>query len=309
MRAVRIHGYGGVEKLTLEEVPVPRPQAGDVVVRIFASSVNPIDWRIRSGSVQARLPVTLPKTLGCDFSGTVSEVGAGVTDFKVGDEVFAYSKAGTEGTYADYIRIPAAHIALRPQSLSLLDCAAVPLGAMTSYVALVEEAKLSDGQSVLIHAAAGGVGSMGVQIAKHVGAKVYATGSSKSADLIRSLGADVFINYNHEKFEDVARDMDVVLDGIGGEVQVRSLDCLKPNGFLAAIVNPPDTEVLKARGLRGKRCEARPDGALMAKFAKGVDDGALRPIIATVLPLEEIREAHRLSETGHMHGKILIQVG
>lgn len=308
MRAVRIHGYGGVEQLQLEDVPIPEPKSGEVLVRIAASTVNPIDWRMRSGSVQARLPLQLPLTLGCDFSGVIAQLGDGVNDFKVGDEVFGYCGVQRDGTYADYIALPAAHVALRPRTLTMLESAAVPLGSLTAYVALFEDAQLQSGQSVLIHAAAGSVGSMGVQLAKQAGAKVYATGSAGSAELIRSLGADVFIDYRNQKFEDVARNVDVVLDTIGGETGARSWACLRLGGFMACVATPPDAALMQQYQRRGVRSNARPDGELLARFAALVDAGQLRPIIERVLPLEQIQEAHRLSETGHMHGKIVLQV-
>jgi NADPH:quinone reductase-like Zn-dependent oxidoreductase len=308
MRAVRIHGYGGVDQLRIEDVPIPRPGPGEILVQVAASTVNPIDCKMRSGAVQARLPLTLPITLGCDFAGTVTELGDGVTRFRIGDEVYGYCGVQRDGSYAEYVALPAEHAALRPRQISMLESAAVALASLTAYVAVFEDAGLKKGQRVLIHAAAGSVGSMAVQLAKEAGAIVYATGSAGSADLIRSLGADVVIDYRSQKVEDVARDLDVVLDAIGGETGARSWACLRPGGFMACIVTPPDAALMQRHQCRGVRSNARPDGALLEKFAALVDAGQLRPIIDRVLPLDEIREAHRLSETGHMHGKIVLRV-
>jgi NADPH:quinone reductase-like Zn-dependent oxidoreductase len=308
MLAVRTYRYGGVEELRLEEVPTPEPDAGEVLVRIAAAAVNPIDWRLRSGEARGRLPLTFPVTLGGDFSGTVAALGDGVDTFQIGDEVYGYCGVQRDGAYAQYIALPAAHVARRPRTLSIEDSAAVPLGALTAHVALMEDAGLTDGQSVLIHAAAGGVGVMAVQLAKAAGAKVYATGSAASVDLITSLGADVVIDYGAQRFEDVARGMDVVLDGVGGRTQDRSWACLRPGGFMAAIVNPPDLATAGQYKCRAKRCSARMDGALLARFAAMVDAGRLRPVIDRVLPLGEVQQAHRLSEAGHSHGKIILRV-
>jgi len=307
MRAIQIHEFGGYEQLTFHDISVPKICHEEVLVKICASSVNPIDWKIRSGAVQARLPVQLPFTLGCDFSGIIEKVGEHVSRFKPGDEVYGYCAADCGGAHADYIALSANDIALRPKSLSLIESAAVPLGALTAYIPLFEDAGLSSGQRVLIHAAAGGVGSMAVQLAKHAGAQVFATGSASSGELIESLGADVVIDYNNEKFENIATQVDVVFDAVGGDTQIRSLDCLRANGYLAAIVNPPDLEVLAQRNLRGKRCAARPDGRILTEVAAMIDAGKVRPIVAEVMPLDKLSEAHKLSETGHVHGKIILR--
>jgi NADPH:quinone reductase-like Zn-dependent oxidoreductase len=308
MRAIRTHAYGGVEQLQLEDIPIPVPKPDEVLVRIAASTVNPVDWKMRSGAAQKRLPLTFPITLGCDFSGVVAQLGEGVTSFNIGDEVYGYCGVQRDGSYAEYVALPAAHTALRPRTLTLLESAAVPLGSLTAYIALFEDAGLQSGQRVLIHAAAGSVGSMAVQLAKAAGAIVYATGSAGSEQLIRSLGADVFINYRTQQFEDVAQDLDVVLDTMGGETGDRSWRCLRAGGYMACVATPPDKTLMQQYRCRGTRSNARPDGALLARFAAMVDAGQLRPIIDRVLPLQQIQEAHRLSESGHMHGKIVLQI-
>jgi NADPH:quinone reductase-like Zn-dependent oxidoreductase len=254
------------------------------------------------------LPLALPITLGCDFAGTVDQVGPGHTEFDVGEEVFGYAGVQRDGTYAEYIALPAEHCARKPKRLTCDEAAAMALGSLTAHVALFEEAKLARGQRVLIHAAAGGVGSLAVQLAKLAGATVYATGSEASTPLIRSLGADVVIDYRKEKFEDVARDLDVVLDAMGGKIGARSWACLRPGGFMACIVTPPDPTLMAAHGARGVRAGARPDGETLKRFAEFADAGQLRPIIDRVLPLEQIQEAHRLSEGGHSHGRIVLRV-
>jgi NADPH:quinone reductase-like Zn-dependent oxidoreductase len=306
--AIRVHRYGDVDELILEDAPAPELGPADVLVRIVGASVNPVDWRMRSGRVKERLPLTFPAILGCDFAGVIAAAGENVESFRAGDEVFGYCGVPRDGTYAEFIALPASHVALRPRSLTMLEAAAVPLGAITAYVALIEDAALSAGQDVLVHAAAGGVGVMAVQLAKAAGAKVYATGSAGSEPLITSLGADMFIDYRAQAFEAVVGKVDVVLDAVGGRTQARSWACLREGGYMAAIATPPDLAMAAQHGIRTKRSAARPDGVLCARFADMIDAGRLRPVIDRVMPLTEIREAHRLSEAGHSHGKIVLSV-
>jgi NADPH:quinone reductase-like Zn-dependent oxidoreductase len=308
MLAVRIHEYGDASTLQFEEIPRPTPGVGEILVRVVGASVNPVDWRMRSGAIRERLPLTFPAILGCDFAGVVAGLGTGAEPFHIGDEVYGFCGAGPDGSYAEYLALPASHAALRPRSLTLLESAAVPLGAITAYVALIEDAGLQRGQDVLVHAAAGGVGVMAVQLAKAAGARVFATGSAGSASLIESLGADVVIDYQNQDFASVAQNMDIVLDAVGGRTQARSWACLRRGGYLAAIVTPADPAAAERHGVRTKRSTARPDGALCARFAAMIDAEVLRPIIDRVMPLSEIREAHRLSEAGHSHGKIVLSV-
>jgi NADPH:quinone reductase-like Zn-dependent oxidoreductase len=308
MLAVRLHEYGGVDQLRLDEVPRPEPRADEVLIHIAATSVNPIDCKQRAGLVQKRLPLSLPIILGCDFAGTIAEVGSAVGDFQTGDEVFGYCGVQRDGTYAEYVSRPAAHIALKPRSMTMVQAGALPLAAITAYIALFEAAGLQRDQSVLVHAAAGGVGSMAVQLAKHAGATVYAAGSSGSEALIRSLGADVFIDYGAVRFEDAAREMNVVLDTIGGETQARSWECLIPNGFMAAVATPPSPDLMRRYRCRGARPAARPDGTLLARLAELVDAGQLKVIIDSIFRLLELGAAQLRSETGHVHGKISILV-
>jgi NADPH:quinone reductase-like Zn-dependent oxidoreductase len=308
MKAVRIHNYGGPELLKYEEAPRPQPGEREVLIRVHATSVNPIDWKIRAGYAKDFMPHSFPLILGWDVSGTIEAAGPGASRFKKGDEIFAMADASRDGAYAEYIVVRESEIALKPKSLHHIRAAAVPLAALTVWHALFDTAKLQSGQRVLVHGAAGGVGHYAVQLAKWKGAYVIATGSTKNHDLLRELGADETIDYTTHKFESIVRDVDVVLDTIGGETQERSWQVLKKGGILASLVQPPSEEKAKAFGVRGVMVEKRPDGAALAEIAKIVDSGQLAPVIDRILPLSEARRAHELSQSGHTHGKIILRV-
>jgi NADPH:quinone reductase-like Zn-dependent oxidoreductase len=307
MLAARVHAYGGVEQLRIEHAPTPVAGPGQALVRVHAASVNPVDWKMRAGATKARYPLKFPAILGRDFAGVVEAVNADVSAFRPGNEVYGYCGVDQDGAYAEYTALPAAHLARKPSSLTMVEAAAMPTVTLTAHIALYEFAGLRRGHEILIHAGAGGVGSMAVQFARYSGAKVYATGSRATAELIKSLGADVVIDYRSQRFEDFAKNIDIVLDTIGAETRERSWDCLRPGGYLATVAGPPiAAEDPRRHGVRGSWVGARPDGALLTQFAELVDAGRLRPVIDTVLPLAEVREAHRLSETGRAHGKIVL---
>jgi NADPH:quinone reductase-like Zn-dependent oxidoreductase len=306
IKAVRIHAYGGVEALTLDAIEKPTPGKGEVLVKTFAAGVNPVDWKIRDGMMGPRLK--LPFTLGHDISGEVEAVGEGVTEFKPGDEVFAYLALQRGGGYAQYAAVPVKELAKKPKSIDHVYAAAVPLAALTAWQALFDKADLQPGQTVLIHAGAGGVGHFAIQLAKWKGAKVIATASARNHDFLRELGADVCVDYTKERFEDVAKNVDVVLDPIGGETQDRSLATLKDGGILVSIVQPPNPAKLKDRNLRGLVMLVQPNGAQLAKLAELVDSGKLKPHVSDTLPLGEVAKAHELSAAGRTRGKIVLKV-
>src|SRR6266481_3850479 len=219
MKAIRIHNYGGPEVLQYEEAPRPKPQAGEVLIRVHAAGVNPIDWKVREGYMKDFWPHKFPLIPGWDLSGVVEEVGTGVSRFKKGDEVYSVPDASRDGAYAEYIAVRESELALKPKSLHHVRAAAVPLAAVTAWQALFDTAQLQPDQRVLIHAGSGGVGHLAVQLAKWKGAYVFATASTKNQDLLRELGADEPIDYTQQRFEDVARNIDIVLDTMGGETQ------------------------------------------------------------------------------------------
>jgi NADPH:quinone reductase-like Zn-dependent oxidoreductase len=308
MKAIRIHKYGGPEVLQYEEAPRPKPAAGEVLIRVHAAGVNPIDWLVREGRVKDVFPHSFPFVPGWDVSGVVDEVGAGVTQFKPADEVYSVPDPLRDGAYAEYIAVRESEVALKPKSLHHVHAAAVPLAALTAWQTLCDTAKLEPGQRVLIHAAAGGVGHFAVQLAKWKGAHVIATASTKNHELLRELGADETIDYTSQRFEEVARNVDVVLDPIGGDTQERSWQVLKKGGALLSIVQPPSAEKAKELGVRAAFVASHPNGAELAKIAELIDSGDLKPIVNRILPLPEARRAHELSQSGHTHGKIVLRV-
>jgi len=308
MKAIRIHNYGGPEVLQYEDAPRPEPQAGEVLVRVHAAGVNPIDWKVREGHMKDFWPHKFPLILGWDVSGTVEEVGPGVSRFKISDEVYSIPDPTRNGAYADYIVVRESEVALKPNSLHHIRTAAVPLAALTAWQSLFDTAQLQPGQRVLIHAGSGGVGHFAVQLAKWKGAYVFATASTKNQDLLRELGVDKAIDYTQQRFEDVARNIDIVLDTIGGETQERSWSVLKKGGVLVSLVQPPSEEKAKELGVRAAFVAGHPSGEQLAEIAKIIDAGQLAPVIDRILPLSEVRRAHELSKSGHTHGKIVLRI-
>jgi NADPH:quinone reductase-like Zn-dependent oxidoreductase len=308
MKAIRIHNYGGPEVLQYEDAPRPKPQAGEVLIRVHAAGVNPIDWKVREGHMKDFWPHKLPLILGWDLSGVVEEVGPRISQFKKGDEVYSLPDPTRNGAYADYIVVREPELALKPNSLHDIRAAAVPLAALTGWQSLFDTAQLQPGQRVLIHAGSGGVGHFAVQLAKWKGAYVFATASTKNQDLLRELGVDEPIDYTQQRFEDVGRNIDIVLDTLGGETQERSWSVLKKGGVLVSLVQPPSEEKAEELGVRAAIIGAQPNGAQLARIAKIIDAGQLAPVIDRILPLSEVRRAHELSQSGHTHGKIALRV-
>jgi NADPH:quinone reductase-like Zn-dependent oxidoreductase len=308
MKAVRIHKYGGPEVLQYEDAPRPQPEAGEVVVRVHAAGVNPIDWKVREGHMKDFWPHKFPLILGWDLSGVVEELGRGVSRFKIGDQVYSLPDPTRNGAYADYVVVRESELALKPSSLHHIRAAAVPLAALTAWQSLFDTAQLQPGQRVLIHAGSGGVGHFAVQLAKWKGAYVFATASTKNQDLLRELGVDESIDYTQQRFENVVRNINIVLDTLGGETQERSWSVLKKGGNLVSLVQPPSEEKAEEIGVRAALVGAQPNGAQLAQIAKIIDSGKMAPVIDRIIPLSEVRRAHELSKSGHTHGKIVLRV-
>lgn len=308
MKAVRIHTYGGPETLVYEESSRPEPAANQVLIRMYAAGVNPIDWKIREGWFKEVFDYPLPLILGTDMSGRVEAVGTDVTDLQPGQEVYGVVDMTLSGAYAEYAVGHAEAIALKPQTLDFLQAATVPIVAMTAWQGLFEVGGLTVGQTVLVQAAAGGVGSFAVQFAKLHGLKVIGTASTSSLDYVRDLGADEVIDYRTTSFEQVVRDVDMVFDTLGGDVQVRSLDVLKPDGILVSTVNPPDQALATQKGVRATLMMVQPRASLLKTIADLIDSSKLKLPPIQVLPLTAARQAHEQNQTGHGHGKFVLQV-
>jgi NADPH:quinone reductase-like Zn-dependent oxidoreductase len=306
MKAIRIHEYGGRETLRYEDAPVPEPKAGELLVRVKAAAVNPVDVQVREGRLKELLGHELPLVPGWDASGVVEAVGEGVSKFEVEDAVFARPWTARQGTYAEYAVIHESEAAFKPQTLDHIRAAAVPLAALTAWQALFEAGKLSKGQTVLIHGAAGGVGHFAVQFARRAGARVLATASARNREFVNRLGADEVIDYMAVRFEESANDVDVVLDTIGGETQERSFGVLKEQGRLISVVGEPSQGLAAANNVRAQLLVARPDGELLAEICKMLDRGEVAPTVEVVLPLAEARRAHELIESGHTRGKVVL---
>lgn len=308
MKAVRIHRYGGPDVLEYEDAPRPTLLPDDVLVRVHAAGVNPVDWKVRAGQFKSSTQYMLPLILGWDVSGVVEAAGTGVKDDLVGQEVYARPDSTRNGAYAEYIAVRESEVAPKPALLDHVHAAGVPLAGLTAWQALFDVAGLAEGQTVLIHGATGGVGSFAVQFAKAKGAHVIGTASAANHALLRELGADEVIDYTRQRFEDLVKDADVVLDTVGGETQDRSWDILKPGGTLVSTVGRPSEEVARARGVRGASLTMQPNCEQLMEIACLIDSGKVKSIVQNVFALEEARKAHELGEEGHTRGKIVLRV-
>jgi len=308
MKAIRIHRYGGLEVLSYEEAPKPEPGRGELLVRVHAASVNPIDWKIRSGHYKLVMRFELPIVLGWDVSGVVEAVGPEVSKFRPGDEVFARPDIKRGGTYAEYVAIRASEAARKPKSIDHVHAAAVPLAGLTAWQGLFDKAGLEEGERVLVHAAAGGVGHFAVQLAKWKGAFVAGTASGRNEALVRSLGADQVVDYTRERFEDAVAPVDVVLDTLGGDAGRRSWQVLKRGGTLVSVLDIAVPLKGALRLKRGRFLLIKPNAAQLEQIAALIDAGRVKPIVENVFPLAEARRAHELSQTGRVRGKIVLQV-
>lgn len=312
MRVISQQTFGGPEVLELGAAPVPEPLPTEIRVRVAAAGVNPVDWKTRSGAGMAPVLGPPPFVLGWDVAGTVDAVGAGVTRFAVGDAVFGMPWFPRQaGGYAEYVTAPSRQFAHRPARLSEVEAAGLPLAGLTAWQALVDVADVQPGQRVLIHAAAGGVGHLAVQIAKSRGARVIGTASGGKHDLLHDLGVDEAIDYRTEPFETAVEPVDLVLDLVGGETAIRSLDVLAPEGKLVTVPSGTAAAALAAandRGIRATGMLVEPDGAALDELAALVDARRLRVLVAETFPLERASHAHRAGELGHTAGKLVLTV-
>lgn len=332
MKAFLLDAYGKGAKLRLADRPDPQPGPRDVLVRIHAAGLNLLDSKIRDGEFKPLLPYKPPLILGHDLAGVVEAVGSAVTRFSPGDAVFARPRDGRIGTLAELIAVDEADLARKPANLTMAEAAGLPLVALTAWQALVELGAVQPGMKVLIHAGSGGFGSVAIQLAKHLGAKVATTASSTNVDMVRALGADVVIDYRTQRFETVLSDYDLVVCGQDAETLARSLTVLRPGGRLISISGPPTVEFAKAQGLNwilqqvmrvlslGIRRKARAkgvrydfmfmraDGTQLAQLGALIEAGAIRPVMDRVFPFDQTNEAFAYLETGRAKGKVVVDL-
>lgn len=307
MKANRFHQYGGFEVLYYEDVPRPEPQAGEVLIRVQAASVNPLDLALREGWLAGMIPLQLPAIAGVDVAGSIIALGEGVTDFSVGQDIYGFMSSYS-GAYAEYAVVVAETIAVRPQMLTSLEAASVPLAATAAWQALFDVGELKEGQTVLIHGAAGGVGTFAVQLAKLKGARVLATTTGQHVEYVQQLGADEVIDSTTTPFETVAHSVDVVLDLLGGETQQRSWKLLKAGGILVSLLSPPSQEEAVAHGARAGFLGARPSSRLLKELADLLDREQIKTHVGKVFPLEQARQAQEVKRNGHIQGKIVLKI-
>ncbi|SEO60532.1 NADP-dependent oxidoreductase [Paenibacillus sp. OV219] len=310
IKAIRVHQYGGSEELKLEEILCPQPGAGEVLVRVHAAAVLPIEWKVRQGMFKQFRPLTFPYTPGSSLAGVIEAVGPGVTKLKVGDAVFGRSAIG--GTYAEYTVAAEDYLAVKPDTLSFDEAATISGGALTAWSALFDSGELQPGQRVLIHGAAGGVGLFAVQLAKWRGAEVIGTCGTDNAAFVSSLGADHVVDYTKERFEDVAgqgsQGVDLVLDTVGGETQSRSFTVLKPGGRMISLVGQPSQEKAEEQGVKAIFSNKLPAAEALGQIAGLIDEGHLKAVVGAAFPLAEAAQAQDRSQTGHGRGRIVLHI-
>jgi NADPH:quinone reductase-like Zn-dependent oxidoreductase len=307
MKAIRYHEYGGPEVMKLEEVPKPVPKDDELLIRVHAMGINPVDWKIREGLVQKRFTLPMPVTPGADLSGVVEQVGASVSGFQVGQQV--YAMIGLFGADAEYVAIKATSVAAKPTTMDHVHAASMPLAALTAWQALFEKAGLKSGQRLLVHAAAGGVGGFAVQLARSVGAEVVGTSSPANFDFVRQLGASQVIDYRNADYSSYAQSFDVVIDMAGGDGALQSLKVLKRGGVHVGVVPPsePLQQGAAAAGITAVPIQVHPDGGQLAQIAALADAGKVTTTVAASFALADIGLAHNQSKTGHTRGKLVLR--
>ena len=315
MKAIAIREFGGLDKLHVMDLPVPEPGPGEIRIRVRAAGVNPVDGKIRQGLLKERLPHAFPLIPGWDAAGIVDRAGPGASQFKTGDEVYAYCRKPIVqgGTYSEYVVIPETFAARKPKNLAFVEAAAIPLSMLTAWQCLFDAVQLHAGETILIHAAAGGVGGFAVQLARDAGAHVLATASSANHAYVRELGAEFVIDYTAEDFRAAVKrthpeGIDVVYDCVGGEVLRKSPDVLRKGGRLVSILEPDVVRQIAEWGIAAHYVFVSPNGAQLKQIAEMFDRKRLRPPPCTILPLDQAARAQELIETRHTRGKIVLSV-
>src|SRR5262249_14885063 len=308
MKAIVAHQWGGPEVLKGEDVVVRQAKENGILIKSFAGGVNSFDGTLLSGKYAKVLGTQLPWIPGYDVAGTVEKVGANVKKFKAGDPVYAFISISNGGAYAEHTLAKENQVALKPATLSFAEAAGVPSVALTAWQSLADKANVQPGQTVLIQGASGGVGMFAVPMAKIRGAKVYATASTANQDFLKELGADVAIDYKTQKFEDVVKDVDVVVDGVGGETLKRSYAVVKKGGMLVALVGRVDQAELDKHGIRGVSLEAEYRGDQLEEIGKLIDAKKIRVVVSDTFPLADAAKALAKADTRHARGKVVLKI-
>lgn len=307
MKAAVLHEHGAAENLKYEDAPRPTPKDDEVLVKVMAAGVNPVDTYVRQG-MRTKSDMDTAMIIGYDIAGVVDKAGAGIKAYKPGDAVYAYLPVSRGGGYAEYAVAKESEMSLKPKNIDFEKAASVPLAATTAWQALIDTAKLQSGQTVLIHGGSGGVGSFAVQIAKARGAKVIATASTENQDLLKQLGVDQPIDYTKTKFQDVVKNVDVVLNCVRGDTLPPSYGVVKEHGIIVSITDEPDAAECTKRKILGVRLMAHPDATALEELAKLIEAGKVTPIVSQTFPLAEVAKAHQQVETRHTRGKVVLKI-
>jgi NADPH:quinone reductase-like Zn-dependent oxidoreductase len=306
MDAYRIHRFDGADAVQLDSIPIPEPAPHEVLVQVLAAGVNPVDLKTREGRYPMIREDALPYTLGRDFAGKVMRVGRDAVQWRTDQTVYGFVGQG-QGAFAEFVVVDGAALAEPPHSVDIVTAGAIPLAALTAWQGICDQGLLEKGERVLVHAAAGGVGHLAVQFAREKGAEVYATASGDCIDFVRSLGIDHVIDYHNQGFEDIAREMDLVFDLVGGETQSRSWSVVKRGGALVSTLTEPSPAEAAARGARGVRYTARPDGSQLAEIATLIDAGRVKVRVAEQFAFGDVKQAFARLEAGHVRGKLVVK--
>ena len=310
MKAAQFTNYGGPEVIAINEVPKPTPLKTQILIEVRAATINPFDYKLRRGYMKDAMPLKLPLTLGGNLSGVVVELGTDVVNFKVGDEVFgqSYAFGGGSGAIAEYAVASAENIAIKPKSINHIEAGSLPLVGVSAIQALEQHINLTKEQKILIHGGAGGIGSIAIQLAKHLGAYVATTARSEDIEFVKNLGADEVIDYKSQDFSQVLKDFDSVFDTVGGETTDKSFKVLKKGGVLVSMVGAPSEGLAKEYGVEVVGQNTQTNSKNLARLAELVDQGVIKAQVDKVFPLDQTKLAFEYVETGHPRGKVVISI-
>ncbi len=311
MKAVQINEYGGNEVVEINEnAPEPTVSQGHLLIEVYAAGVNPVDWKIREGYMRQMVPLKFPATLGGDFSGIVAEVGKGVPGFKKGDEIYGQASIIRDGSgsFAEFASADVNTTAHKPENISHVEAAALPLTGVSAWQALVDHIGLSRGKNILIHGGAGGIGSIAIQLARYLGANVASTVSAKDVQYVKELGADKVIDYKNQSFEDMLRNYDAVYDTVGGETYARSFSVLKRGGIIVSMLEQPDPDLMEQYGVNATGQFTQVNSERLSRLAELMDKRVIKVHVERTFPLEQAGDALEYQKGGHPRGKVVLKI-